>query len=1102
LISIIDNAFNPNGIYFEYVCKNIFYNNTERATNGADATSWCTWFDVDAQGESIVPRHSDGIDVFIVTGFGDVGDAGRVSSIPGKFMVINGRTGSDEVQNSRIESTTIIHELGHLFGLMHMFHGSYQNLSIWPTEDGEDCSEFYGDTDCGREFTCPYTSAYFDCTTGQAVVDPNECAEDATNGSVAGDYIPDTPPSYILAETRPLNSNCQHIDPEGRIDHKGDPKNLQVFTPDGDHYDADITNFISVTGQKECRDHYTEDQWTVMKNHIQSHPILAAVHSDKGDLACECDYENIIYLRDNANWSDVISEYELDMSLLEDYEIVVESSLNLDVDYSFGGVIFTMGTDAELNLTSSSNIFIQENQNDSWSTMMACDGRWRGIKIESGSSLSLAKTNIYTTQIAIDAEDGSSLRVDNIVVLDALVNAIRIVGDVSMEYNNVKVTGAGTAIFIKDSPQYYNLNSSEISDATVAVNLFNSSGHITGLVTGDVLIPIVLDQAHNSMAVDNTLGYDIIGMIIRNTIGGTIAQNSIGTNFQFGPIGMLITNSSLLQIRNNPKIIAEQFGISGTQLFQVDIHHNDDISSSGIQSTVSGGIRLTVATECDVTDNYIYASEVAYGIESNNGTLNSFRNNYVSISSIPNLFRSAAIRSVGCISEEFIENETYSSANANGIMAQNTGFGLYHCNFIYDSHDALCIEHNSEYHHLIANHKIDAHNFDFVTRSKLGVQFNEGNEYEGGSVRGFLSDEDLAESRFWVDEDEPFHMPSDPIPGNDLWYRNNDLIDEFCSGDVGPGGQLEFFTNPARLCDYWEDIKKLKITEPELFLIKVTHLIRYYDARPWLTLPDCIALDPIFIDLCGFNTVMDGINRLSNNGKIDPSRSSLATQISDMLNLQQEYLSLTDPLARQSKFSEIATLYLQSKTALDQEFQSDEASLESIKGAINSINCSEHIMQVIRDVWVAYITELGVEDFDFNLRLDANISNISQLCSDEYGDAVHLARYIASAQGSNVYYDTHDGCNDVSYSSPRSTMTEVLAMNIIPNPTIGTLNIEFSKSTTGKLEIYTMTGSMIETRSITELDNISLELEKTGIHIVRFIQVNGDIIIKRIINIE
>lgn len=247
---------------------------------------------------------------------------------------------------------------------------------------------------------------------------------------------------------------------------------------------------------------------------------------------------------------------------------------------------------------------------------------------------------------------------------------------------------------------------------------------------------------------------------------------------------------------------------------------------------------------------------------------------------------------------------------------------------------------------------------------------------------------------------------------------------------------------------------------------------------------------------------MDGINRLSNNGKIDPSRSSLATQISDMLNLQQEYLSLTDPLARQSKFSEIATLYLQSKTALDQEFQSDEASLESIKGAINSINCSEHIMQVIRDVWVAYITELGVEDFDFNLRLDANISNISQLCSDEYGDAVHLARYIASAQGSNVYYDTHDGCNDVSYSSPRSTMTEVLAMNIIPNPTIGTLNIEFSKSTTGKLEIYTMTGSMIETRSITELDNISLELEKTGIHIVRFIQVNGDIIIKRIINIE
>jgi len=407
IISQIDGAFNQHGVSFEYVCDDIFVDDTDLATQGAQDNFWCDWFDPS------VPRHTDGIDIFIVTGFHSGSFAGRVSTIPGKFMVLNGGTGGEANQFSRIESSTVVHELGHLFGLLHMWHGSTQNQSHWPDLGGTSCSSLFGVTDCGRQFTCPYSASFSNCVTGTPVRDENECAESNGNGSVAGDYIPDTPPSHRFVEQRAALPNCS-IDANQKVTNDGGnhPNAPEIFTPDGTKYSPDITNFMSTSQFKSCRDNFSPNQVTVMKNHIQSHPILSSVHSTKGSLICDCDYENIIYLRESENWSAVISEQGISSSQLSDFEIVVEENLTIDQDYTFDNVKFTFNTDSELFINNSDVVF--QSNAIGRTSLRSCQGRWNGITINGNSDVSISATDIDNTKNAITSNSGSDLVIDDI----------------------------------------------------------------------------------------------------------------------------------------------------------------------------------------------------------------------------------------------------------------------------------------------------------------------------------------------------------------------------------------------------------------------------------------------------------------------------------------------------------------------------------------------------------------------------------------------------------------------------------------------------------------------------------------------------------------
>lgn len=859
-------------------------------------------------------------------------------------------------------------------------------------------------------------------------------------------------------------------------------------------------------------------------------PILPSTVSQPGTYYAYYSYDN------NTCFSQptkiIVHQSQDCCNITNDFHVAIDT--DFDSPRSFGGnVIVTTG--ATLTITSFIEFgefkkLIIENGatvilSGSSATLQDCPDakRWDGIEVQNGGILIVDEGYIYSANYGVRALPGSTVDITKLVVMGHGVGSnteygILLDGDVAVQqflHNSISETRYG--VRVTNNPNFINIDHLEVNNTVVGLMMNNSSATVEGSTFGNNDFSIYMYKSHASTIQNSTIGYDLYGITLEQNHDIAIINNSIGLPSDYGSVGIHFSRLNTSQILGN-NIIGSDYGVRGSQAFKLKITpqtndigqivaHNN-ITVSGIQNTSSGGISLTTATDCDITDNFIFASEVAYGLETNNSFLNRIHDNYVSISSIPNLFGSAAIRIMGSIGEEIIENETYSSDNGNGILAQNSSDGWYQCNVINDTQDALNIGHNSESQHLETNHKINAQNFDFVTRSRLGIQMNHGNEYHGGSVRAFFHPvtflSDLANSKFFVDESDTYHMPSDQFPCCDLWYEDNGESDEQCTlEDVGPGGTNTFFGDPSRLCDYWDDIKALKDNDPNLFLIKVTHIIRYFDIRPWLTMPDCIALDPIFIDLCGIHMIMQSVDRLSQIGNISQDQPELKKEIADLHRLQKEYGLLRSPKKRLAKQRELQTAGNALKPIINEKYLSDQRELLSIKHDLESIDCPEKIVRVMRDVWSKYVDQLGQTAVGQNPRLDSEIEAISRLCSDEYGDAVHLARSIASSQGALEYYNEHDGCRDNAKNSPRSIQeSNSLTMVASPNPSNGIVNINFGVESTGKITLFSSQGEIVRKLSIQDQSNVQLEIDNSGVHFLKFTNQKGESFLQKIIIIK
>jgi hypothetical protein len=226
-----------------------------------------------------------------------------------------------------------------------------------------------------------------------------------------------------------------------------------------------------------------------------------------------------------------------------------------------------------------------------------------------------------------------------------------------------------------------------------------------------------------------------------------------------------------------------------------------------------------------------------------------------------------------------------------------------------------------------------------------------------------------------------------------------------------------------------------------------------------------------------------------------------------MRQLQREYDVLPNPVSKENKLDEIKNINTQSRPAFDQESIADYLEIQSIKADLGNVNCSEYIIQVIIDAWTVYLAELDRDFLDTNPRLASNINTISSLCSDEYGDAVHLARSIALIQGSDMYYDVHDGCRDIGYSAPRSVengnnLENEISLDIYPNPSIGNVQLEFNTKVTGLLQIFNANGKVVLRNKIVNSQTQTIELDNSGIYIGKFTTDTGRVFTHKIIIIN
>jgi len=1149
IITAIESGFNDTGIHFEYVCDVQPIDDSDLVDEGTGSLTAPETFCI------YEPyTHSDGVDIFINKISTGTMPPGRVNSIPGNYLVIQENTSTT---TNIIEGTTVVHELGHIFGLMHMHRGQNNIPDYYPSGY---CGNYSGEAinlnQC-TDFECVDAYNYL-CGIGY-VQDESACAEHRAglatpnggipgNGKIAGDLIPDTPPSHSEAERSlaACNPDNSQIDASGTF-----PPGNQVYSwiikdISGAPFQPDITNYMSTLKDKTCRNHFTQNQIAVMKNHIRSHPLLLNFHSNKGKLACDCDYDKIIYLRNNDNWSDVIIDQNIDLNQLDDYEIVVEESLTFDTNYKFTNATFTMGDNANIIVEAGNTLTIEDG------TFSACGTRWGEIYLEGGANLdflnvdmsmgtnairtenNFGNNNVAKSEITVHAssiddmtESGITIQTNSMVSLQGIdiTNVtdygIDLIGSVDAEVLiGINIDGADRGIRVFNSQYWHQVNDCTFTNCHIGVRYNGASGSIHDSDFGKTNFGVTVHNSAHSYIYRNNIGYAQNGITVSRSSDTNINRNNIGLPQDHGNYGIRLSDVSQSLIEGNPSIYASKFGIRGDLLTDVDVtawrdDNNNVLSSNnisifGTQNTNSGGILFTGAESCNITDNFINASEVAVGIELNNSPDNTIRNNYVDISSTLTLFHAAAIRNMGSIDMTVRENETHSSNNVNGILAQNSAIGIYECNFIHGSFNGLEFGMNSTDQYIRANRKFNPQNFDFVTRSRLGFQVHLGNKYHvqdpinGGSVRAFMSTDDVGASKFFV-EDNTLAFPPDRIPGGTTWYEvGNGQDDDICAGNIGPGGTGTFFSNPVKLCEYWDDIKTLKITDPQLFLIKVAHIINYFNANPLMAIPDCIGLDPIFINLCGIHELMDVVDRITKVGQIDPSRSALITASENMRQLQREYDGLTNPISKENKYTAIKNLHTQSKPAFDQEASADYIEIQNIKTALGNVNCSQYMIQVIKDAWTVYLDELEEDLLDTNPRLASNINTISRLCSDEFGDAVHLARSIALSQGSDIYYDTYDGCRDNDFTQPRTSdlLLDVLELSVAPNPTSGRVYLQFNESVSGLIQVYDMNGSIILSEQIVENGSKNLLINNNGVYILKFIHDNGTILSKKIIVIN
>ena len=432
---------------------------------------------------------------------------------------------------------------------------------------------------------------------------------------------------------------------------------------------------------------------------------------------------------------------------------------------------------------------------------------------------------------------------------------------------------------------------------------------------------------------------------------------------------------------------------------------------------------------------------------------------------------------------------------ASGIIASNSVGNTFECNPVYNSDYGLAILYNAAGQTIKTNYFDDCR-IDLGIHSEIGWQIHKGNDFVRGSTRAEgLSINELNNSLFFVDSSYMYHMPVDPKPPTG-WFFHEDSVDLDCFIPVGPSFP-EFYNDTIRLCDYYNRLKGLKDSLPNVFFVNLFHLLKYEQAREEFTLPDCIKTDSLLTRLCGLGELVDVDSELRNINEPLDERDPLDASIQKIDELQQEYIETTDSLEKQLILTELKDSIMVIHPALNQIKLSDSLKLDEIRLELDSIDCSEYIVQLWVDILGIYIDFLQAGEIAETNRIA--LLFYSRLCSDEYGDYIHLARSMAMLFDS-TYFDVYDDCREGIQPRSINKKQKELALSVIPNPNNGQFTVYLDSILSGIFVITNVNGQEVMRQNFEQVDKININnLIQKGIFFITVSTTEGQYGIKKFV---
>lgn len=728
--------------------------------------------------------------------------------------------------------------------------------------------------------------------------------------------------------------------------------------------------------------------------------------------------------------------------------------------------------------------------------MDACDPSqsWDGLKIEPGGYFETNNSELYNANIGVYATGNSTIKISELSItgknkttgvgfrLDGNVNAEIIYG--------LHISYYHTAIYTSNSNKLYEFNHGNLFYNTFGIKSKNSPLMINDYGIEFTKHGIDLSSSPFSSINGSFIRVEDQGISIfqcSNTIiKGNLIDNMESLNTW--PAILLIASDNCSVI-NNPQISSANNGISsfGSSYTRIDGNFIETQFNSNTQ-LAGGPVNLAFGNNNLISNNFIEGTNSEFCIHTtwNNGS--TIENNNITANGLSNFYRTAAIKQTGNLDEtlkaNYIDNVDY----ATGILVQNSSGGKYNCNDVFSSNEGLDIYYGSDEQWITAN-TIDATLNDLAVRSMIGEQAtrnlndvmvsNNGNEFVGGYTMAIQ--EVVDESRFPVNGENPYHMPKHPTPSSG-WFSPNEIVPfEDCDGVIIGPDWLMFNNDPNKICSYWNYLKSIQTTKPELFFVKLFHLLKYAKTKHNFTLPNCIKFDAIFQALCGVNKLVDISVALSKIGEYNANTTNVQA-------LQTQYNNEASDegkaVVRNQMTIEMASLI----PLFNNEALTDSIRLDSLKNELNSINCPYAILNKWKEILKIYINFIRKGKVDVNDKVE--LESYSSDCSDLYGEAIHLARSMANTY-TNSYYDEYDGC--LQRSEPRLTSKDQFTLMVAPNPTTGKISIILPANFEGKILVYDLNGRIIKTNENIKasIEFLDISYENDGLYILRVIGADG-----------